>query len=64
MIQTYEKAIEIKSPKFEVQTPAENKDDELLGDLNPRYFEETMTPENGLDKVYSGKVNNFLIRPF
>ena len=64
MIQIYEKAMEIKSPKFEVQAPAENTGYELLGDLNPKYFEETMTPENALDKVYSGKVHNNLIRPF
>lgn len=67
MIQTYEKAMEIKSPiieQIEIQTPLESEGDELLGDLNPRYFEEAMTPENALDKVYSSKIANHFIRPF
>ena len=67
MIQTYEKATKIKSPKIEqieIQTPLESEGDELLGDLNPRYFEEAMTPENALDKVYSAKVHINLIRSF
>jgi hypothetical protein len=64
MIQIYEKGLEIEKPKFEVKIPEENKVDELLGDLNPRYFEEGINPENSLDKVYAGKVHNHLIRPF
>jgi hypothetical protein len=64
MMQIYEKGLEIESPKFEVKIPEENKDDQLLGDLNPRYFEEAMNPENSLDRVYASKVHNHLIRPF
>jgi len=49
MTQTYEKLIEKKSPKVE-QT-------EKLGDLNPRYFEEGISPENALEKVHSSAMN-------
>jgi len=49
MTQTYEKLIEKKSPKVE-QT-------EKLGDLNPRYFEQGMSPENALEKVHSSAMN-------
>ena len=67
MTQAYEKVVEIEIPevgKIEIHISEESKEDELLGDLNPRYFEEAMTPENALDKVYSAKVHNNLIRPF
>jgi len=52
MTQTYEKAMEMKSQKVE-----QVKMDESLGDLNPRYFEEGMTPENALEKVHSSAMN-------
>ena len=64
MTQTYGRIIEIEVEQTEVQISKERKMDELLGDLNPRYFEEAMAPENALDKVYSAKVHNSLIRPF
>ena len=64
MTQTYGRIIEIEVEQTEVQISKERKMDELLGDLNPRYFEEAMTPENALDKVYSTKISNNLIRPF
>ena len=67
MTQAYEKVMEIEGPKveqIESQISEESKMDELLGDLNPRYFEEAMAPENALDKVYSTKISNNLIRPF
>jgi hypothetical protein len=49
MTQTYEKVIEKKTTKIE-QT-------EQLGDLNPRYFEEGMSPENALEKVHASAAN-------
>ncbi|GAG30324.1 unnamed protein product, partial [marine sediment metagenome] len=61
MTQTYGRIIEIEVEQTEVQISKERKMDELLGDLNPRYFEEAMTPENALDKVYSTKISNNLI---
>ena len=67
MTQAYENVIEMEGPEveqIESQISEESKMDELLGDLNPRYFEESISPENALDKVYSAKVHNHLIRPF
>jgi hypothetical protein len=32
--------------------------DDLLGDLNPRFFEEASTPENALEKLYSSNIRN------
>ncbi len=67
MTQAYENVMEMEGPKveqIESQISEESKMDELLGDLNPRYFEEAMAPENALDKVYSTKISNNLIRPF
>ena len=67
MTQAYENVMEMEGPKveqIESQISEESKMDELLGDLNPRYFEESMSPENALDKVYSTKISNNLIRPF
>lgn len=57
MTQAYEKVMEMKSPKIEqVETPIESEVDELLGDLNPRYFEEAMSLEDALEKVYSSDI--------
>jgi hypothetical protein len=43
MTQAYEEMTEMEIIEFEVQTSEENEVDELLGDLNPRYFEERIT---------------------
>ncbi|MBY8984897.1 MAG: hypothetical protein KGD65_07520 [Candidatus Lokiarchaeota archaeon] len=54
MTQTYEKISEIKNQEIkkpEIQTPKESKTDELLGDLNPRYFEEAYSPEEAKTRV-------------
>lgn len=62
MTQIIEKVMEKKSPKSE-QIEA----DESLGDLNPRYFEEAMTPENSLEKVKAsqgGFGGRFTVRPY
>ena len=67
MTQAYENVVEMEGPEVEqteVQISEESKMDELLGDLNPRYFEEAMTPENALDRVYSNKNINYLIRSY
>ena len=67
MTQAYEKVVEMEIPEVEqseVQISEESKMDELLGDLNPRYFEEAMAPENALDKVHAARISNNLIRPF
>ncbi|MHA1883475.1 MAG: hypothetical protein ACW96S_00365 [Promethearchaeota archaeon] len=67
MTQTYEKVIEIEIEieQPEVETPIESEVDELLGDLNPRYFEEAMTLEDARQKIntsdisFSSKFNVF-----
>ena len=54
MTQTYEKTSEIKSQEIkkpEIQTPKESETDELLGDLNPRYFEEAYSPEKAITRA-------------
>ncbi len=57
MTQTYEEEImEMKSIEVEeIKHPEiqENQVDELLGDLNPRYFEETISLKKARQKVYS-----------
>ncbi len=52
MTQIIEKVMEKKGLKSE-QIEA----NETLGDLNPKYFEEGMTPENALEKVHSSAMN-------
>ena len=62
MTQIIEKVMEKKGLKSE-QIEA----DEQLGDLNPRYFEEAMTPENAIEKVkaLNGSFGgNFTVRPY
>lgn len=55
MTQIIEKVIEEKG--FEI--------DEIIGDMNPRYFEEAMTFEEAHQKVYSaGNVNYNIFRSF
>ena len=69
MTQAYEEVIEIKTPEVEevkeAEESKESEGDELLGDLNPRYFEEGMYPEEALQKVHSmEEFNNYMLRPF
>ena len=62
MTQIIEKVMEKKGLKSE-QIEA----DEQLGDLNPRYFEEAMTPENALVKVHAmngGLGSGYTVRPY
>ncbi len=59
MTQAYEKVmemiIEIEQP--EVEAPIESEVDELLGDLNPRYFEECMILDEARQKAYTSDVS-------
>jgi len=62
MTQIIEKIIEKESPKSE-----QIESNEILGDLNPRYFEEAMTPENALEKIKAsqgGFGGRFTVRPY
>jgi len=49
--------IQTKIEQVEVKPPIKSEVDEILGDLNPRYFEEAMTLKNALKKVYSSDIN-------
>jgi len=62
MTQIIEKEKEKESPKSE-----QIESNEILGDLNPRYFEEAMTPENALEKIKAsqgGFGGRFTVRPY
>jgi hypothetical protein len=62
MTQITEKVMEKKGLEHE-----EIEGNEPLGELNPRYFEEGMTPENGLEKVRASQVGFSginLVRPY
>jgi len=61
MTQIYEKVIVKKSKKIE---ETENQVDELLGDLNPKYFEEAIYFEEAKERIktsdiYAGSKFNF-----
>ena len=61
MTQAYEEVMEMKSSEVEeieeseVQAPMENDVDELLGDLNPRFFEEAISLNEAKDQIHSAK---------
>jgi hypothetical protein len=58
MTQAYEKVVEMKSIEVEeIEQPEvqENEVDELLGDLNPRYFEEVISLNEAKEQIYSSK---------
>ncbi|MHA1915605.1 MAG: hypothetical protein ACW986_16620 [Promethearchaeota archaeon] len=62
MTQTYEKFMVYTTPKakeVEVQIPEETIVDELLGDLNPRYFEETYTLQEAKTRDYTKQYDVF-----
>jgi len=59
MTQAYEEMTEMKSieiEEVEVQASEENEVDELLGDLNPRYFEEKLSLKEAKLRVYASDV--------
>jgi len=56
MTQAYEEVMEMKSIEVEeIEHPGvqENEVDELLGDLNPRYFEEISHLKEAKQRIYS-----------
>jgi len=60
MTQTLEKLTVLKSPEVEeidVQIAHEDDVDELLGDLNPRYFEEIITLKEAKERAYASDIN-------
>ncbi|MFW9875627.1 MAG: hypothetical protein ACFFG0_21195 [Candidatus Thorarchaeota archaeon] len=54
MTQIYETVMEKKKPKME-----KAEVDELLGDLNPRYFEETYSPEEAKNKALASRISPY-----
>jgi len=59
MTQVYKKVIEIVGiiEIEEIEYPTESEVDELLGDLNPRYYEETLSMKDVQNKVFSSDIN-------
>ena len=60
MTQTYEKTIIITIPEVEeqeVQAPMESEVDELLGDLNPRYYEESLSFKDAKQRIQASDIN-------
>ena len=61
MTQAYEEVMEMKSieveeiEKPEVQESMESEVDELLGDLNPRYYEEAMSMDEAQERIHSAQ---------
>ncbi len=61
MTQAYEEVMEMKSIEVEeieqpeVQESMESEVDELLGDLNPRYYEEAISLNEAKDRIHSAK---------
>ena len=53
MTQIYEKVLVKKVEKIE---ETECQDDELLGDLNPKYFEEAIHLEEAKERIYSSDI--------
>ena len=59
MTQAYEEVMEMEFTEVEqierptAQESVESEVDELLGDLNPRYFEEAYSLEEAQNKVFS-----------
>ncbi|MFX1280480.1 MAG: hypothetical protein ACFFA3_13810 [Promethearchaeota archaeon] len=59
MTQIIEKVIEIEGPKaeeLELEINEESKVDELIGDLNPRYFEEVYSLEEAKNKAKASTI--------
>jgi len=61
MTQAYEEVMEMKTLEVEeieqpeVQKSMESEVDDLLGDLNPRYFEEAMSMDEAKEQIYAAK---------
>ena len=59
MTQTYQKIIIVESREIEEQTSIENEMDELLGDLNPRYFEEGISFKEAKERIQASVGSKF-----
>lgn len=60
MTQTYKKTIIMTIPEVEeqeVQAPVENKVDDLLGDLNPQYYEESHSFEDAKQRIHASDID-------
>ena len=60
MTQAYEEVMEMKSLEVEeIEHPEvkESEVDELLGDLNPRYYEEVISLKEAKERVYASDIN-------
>ncbi|MCK4284573.1 MAG: hypothetical protein KAX18_00145 [Candidatus Lokiarchaeota archaeon] len=60
MTQAYEEVMEVKSLEVEeIEHPEVQRSevDELLGDLNPRYYEEIISLNEAQERVYSSDIN-------
>ena len=61
MTQAYEEVMEMKSLEVEeiehpeVQKSMESEVDDLLGDLNPRYFEEAIPMNETKEQIYAAQ---------
>ena len=58
MTQAYEEVMEMKVIEVEeIKHPEvqENEVDELLGDLNPKFFEEAISMNEAKDRIHSAK---------
>ena len=61
MTQAYEEVMEMKTLEVdeieqpEVQKSMESEVDDLLGDLNPRYFEEAMSMDEAKEQIHAAK---------
>ncbi|MFX1325836.1 MAG: hypothetical protein ACFE8N_12860 [Promethearchaeota archaeon] len=51
MVQAYEKIVLIESSEIEIHPIKEAAVNELLGDLNPRYFEEVCSLKEAKERV-------------
>ena len=60
MTQAYEEVMEMKSLEVEeIEHPEvkESEVDELLGDLNPRYYEEVISLKEAKERVYLSDIS-------
>jgi hypothetical protein len=60
MTEIYEKVIKTTIPEFEEQepqVPIEKEPDEILGDLNPKYFEESYSFEDAKQRKIVSDIN-------
>ncbi|MFX1346638.1 MAG: hypothetical protein ACFFAI_16195 [Promethearchaeota archaeon] len=65
MTKTNKKIIIIESSEIEEKTSIENEMDEILGDLNPKYFEEGITFKVAKERIQASVGSKFdFSRPF